>query len=210
MTGVILVVVGAGILAIRRWDDPLPLNSRSYVYILAASLLEGNIIILLTEGEPGYSRLLLAVMGGSLLLAAVTDRLLCQVHNFIWWPALAAASVMLLCGCSPHCLREAGGEFLRWSLLGLAVFVTGQFCLFGRTYGKADCYAFCICGIAEAARGIGLTGMLLHMIFAYGILFPVQMLHRNVDRRGRFIRPVPFLPYIVIAFWGVLLAQNAG
>lgn len=208
MTGVILGMVGAGILAIRRWDVPLPLNSRSYGYILAAALLEGNAVLLLTEGEPVYSRLLLSVIAGSLLLAAVTDKLLCQVHNFIWWPALAAASGLLLCRWCQCRLLGAGGQALKRLLLELAVFVLVQFGLFGRTYGRADCYAFCICGAALAARGMGFTGMLLHMILSYGMLLPVQLFYKNVDRRGRLRRPVPFLPYIVAAFWAVLMVKN--
>lgn len=206
MTVVILGMVGAGILVIRRWDTPLPLSSRGYGCILAAALLEGAVVRLLTGGEPGYSRLFLSVVAGSLLLAAVADKQLCQVHNFIWWPALAAAAAMLLCRPNQYSFRGVG-ESPGCLFLELAVFVLAQLWLFGRTYGRADCYAFCICSIALAARGIGLMGMLLQMIAAYGMLIPIQMLRRNV-RRARLKRPVPFLPYIVIAFWLLLAAQR--
>ena len=203
MTGVILGMVGAGALIIRKWDAGLPLDRQRQFYILAASVLEGNIIMLLTEGEPGYVRFLLSVIGGSLLLASVTDILLCQVHNFIWWPALAAALILLGSRCCRHCLYEAGA--FSWDrLLSLVVYVLVQLVVFGRMYGRADSYAFCVCAVAEAAGGMDIMGMLVHMFLAYSILVPVQAWHRNIDKKGNLIRPVPFLPYIAIAFWAVL------
>ncbi len=203
MMGVILSMVGTGALIIRKWDVRLPLDRQRQFYVLAASVLEGNIIMLLTEGEPGYIRFLLSVIGGSLLLASVTDILLCQVHNFIWWPALAAALILLGIRCFRHCLYET--RVLSWDqLLSLVIFVLVQLVVFGRMYGRADSYAFCVCAVAEAAGGMDIMGMLVHMIFAYSILVPMQVWRRNIDKKGNLIQPVPFLPYIVTAFWAVL------
>ena len=205
MIGVILGIAGVGTLIIKRWDAPLPMNIGGYICVLAASVAEGITVMLLTKGEPWHSRFFLSVIGGSLLLASVTDLLLCQVYNFIWWPALCAALVLM--GqrwrlCRLYGLRE---DLFREGLCFLLFFVILQLTVFGRMYGRADSYAFCVCGAAGVARGMDGWGMVMHMLLAYGLLLPVQALGRNIDKRGNLKRKVPFVPYIVAAFWAALL-----
>lgn len=203
MTGIILGVVAAGILIIGKWDVPLRLNAQSCMGILAAAVLEGAVVATLTEGEIWPDRVLLSVIGGSLLLASVTDLLLCQVYNFTWWPALTAALCLLGMRCFRSCLQAPEG--MPGELPGFLVFyVALQLTLFCRMYGRADSYAFCICGIVETAWGMSGAGLLSHMLLSYGILIPVQIFRRNIDNRGNLKCPVPFLPYIVAAFWIVL------
>lgn len=205
MTGVILGMTGAGMLIINRWDAPLPMNRRRYLGVMGASAVEGMAVTLLTEGEPWQGRFLLSVIGGALLLASVTDLLLCQVYNFIWWPALCAALILL--GQQWHLCRLYGlREDAFWErLCFLVLFVILQLMVFGRMYGRADSYAFCVCAAAGAARGMDGQGMLVHMLLAYGFLLLAQAFCRNIDRRGNLKRKVPFVPYIVMAFWIVLL-----
>lgn len=203
MTGIILGIAAAGILIIRKWDVPLPLDAPKCMGILAAAALEGAAVTGLAEGGTWQEGVLLSVIGGSLLLASVTDLLLCQVYNFTWWPALAAALCMLemsRCQSSMQASAGAPGEWLG----SLLLFASAQLAVFCRMYGKADAYAFCICGMVETAMGMNLVGLLAHMLLAYGILVPVQALRRNIDKRGNLKRPVPFIPYIVAAFWVVL------
>lgn len=201
MTGLILGMVGAGLYVIGRWDRELPLGGKRYFYILGAACCESMVIVGVTEGDRGYIRFLLSIVGGSLLLASITDILIRQVYNFVWWPALAAA--VLPAGyrwaefvCQGKAGDRAGGMVWQWMF-----FCFLQLTLFRRMYGKADCYAFCICAGAEAAAGLGITEYLIHMFLAYALLIPVQAVRRNIEEGGKLKRPVPFLPYITIAFW---------
>ena len=72
-------------------------------------------------------------------------------------------------------------------------------------YGRADCYAFCVCAMAETACGMGFAEYLFHMLIAFGILAMVQFARRNIDTKGNLKHPVPFIPYIAAAFVLVLL-----
>lgn len=87
---------------------------------------------------------------------------------------------------------------------GLGLFVLLQLKLFSKMYGRADCYAFCVCALAEAAAGLGIVEFLIHMLAAFCLLAVIQGIHRNIDRRGNLKQPVPFLPYITLAFWTLL------
>lgn len=187
MTVIILGIVMAGLGIIAKWDKPLPLDAGMYLGILAAAFAEGAITRYLAGGLPGNT-LMLSAIGGCLLLASVTDIVLCQVYDFTWWFALTAVLVSL----------QGISEESVWSL---AFFFLLQFAVFGRLYGRADCYGFCVCAAAEAVMGMELSGFLVQMFLAWLLLFFVQAAHRNIDRKGNLKQPVPFLPYITAAFW---------
>ena len=136
-----------------------------------------------------------AVIALCLLFACITDCITCQVYNFTWWISGAAAALLLGTrknGISLVCLGELG------------FFILLQLRLFSRLYGRADCYAFSVCAIAEAAAGLELAGFLVHMLGAFCLLALVQGMRRNIGKRGNLKRPVPFLPYITLAFWALL------
>lgn len=196
----ILGIVAVGLFIIRKRDGPLPLNSRGYYGILVSAITMKITISCLTIGEPGSDRLLLSVIGGCLILACVTDLVLCQVYNFIWWIALAAAAVLFW-----RSLYIPKIEAKEEILIALLLFLLLQFTVFGRTYGKADSYAFCVCAVTEATRGIKLAGFLSHMLLAYALLFLVQTIHGNLNKRGNLKKSVPFLPYITITFWVLMV-----
>ena len=188
MTGVILGIVLAGLAFIAKWDRRLPMDGRAWAWTVVCALLEGAALREAAGDKPSALVLALAVTGGSLLLACVTDVLTCQVYNFTWWPALAAGAVSL-------------GSARTVVIVSLAVFWVLLLGLFGRMYGRADCYAFCVCGVVEAALGMGMEGFLGHMLLAWMFLALVQGAGGNIGRRGRLKKPVPFLPYITVAFW---------
>jgi len=190
----------AGLQIIKKWDEPLSLKRSKYFGIVAATVLEGSIILYLTVGETEGCRLFMAVIGGCLLLACVTDLVLCQVYNFTWWPALTAAAILMWRSLS--WMSRGRAEDVLYSVL---FFLFLQFVWFCRMYGKADCYAFSVCAITGAARGMKAAGFLIHMLSAYVLLFFVQTACRNLDKRGNLKRPVPFLPYITISFWMLLV-----
>lgn len=136
-----------------------------------------------------------SVIAVCLLFACITDCRTCQVYNFTWWISGTAALLLLATGeksMDVECAAELG------------FFMLLQLKLFSKMYGRADCYAFCVCALAEAAAGLGLAGYLVHMLTAFCLLAVIQGIRRNVDRRGNLKQPVPFLPYITLAFWTLL------
>lgn len=203
----ILIVFILGAALIGRWDEPLPFKPDSGRRILAGAAAQAACVMAVAWNRPGCEGLLWAVMGGSLLLACVTDILLCQVYNFTWWIFLAAALALLWCRRSM--LAESGSACA--DLLGGLILFSGlQLLLGGRIYGTADSYAFCACALAGAAQGLSLAGFLTHMLLAYLFLFAVQAARRNINRKGNLRRPVPFLPYITAAFWATLVLCRGG
>ena len=116
--------------------------------------------------------LLRLLFGGCLLYACVTDIRTCEVYNFTWWLAGAAAigRFLLRGGVDATVLPE------------LVFFCMVQLLCFTRLYGKADCYAFCVCAAALASEGGGLLEFVLQMALAFCMLAFVQLLRRNIDR----------------------------
>lgn len=200
-----LSVLMLGIYLIGKWDGPLRINGKCRLWILIGAALELICVRKLTAGGTLAQGFLWAVMGGSLLLACVTDSLLRQVYNFTWWIALAAAAPLFWQYCANSQGRD--GTALR-TFCALAFFLALQFLLFRRTYGLADCYAFCICAVAEASQGFSVAGFLRHMLYAYILLLTVQFFRSNINKRGNLKRPVPFLPYITVSFWIAVLQLN--
>ncbi len=201
-----MAIVALGVFLIGKWDEPLPLKADSMLWILAGAAAEFAGIMTFAGDSPVHEKLLWAVVGGSLLLACVTDSLLCQVYNFTWWISLAAA--MGLLWCRRGLLLEIGFIY-SGALCGLLFFVGIQLLLRGRIYGSADSYAFCVCAFAETAFGLSAAGYLTHMLLAYLLLFAVQLFRRNLDHKGNLREPVPFMPYITTAFWMTLALHSA-
>lgn len=192
---VILGTVICGLTLIRRLDCEIKPDRRGQITIAAAAIL-GNILLRWSCG-PGelIPRLLLSVVLGGLLLACITDIAMCQVHNFVWWVSGAAALALL-----GYRWRTEGASAL-WELL---LFAVVQLLLCKKLYGRADCYAFCVCAAAAAGRGVGLEGFLAHMIFTYAVLIPVQAVGKNIAFGGRLKKPVPFLPYLTAGYYFLL------
>lgn len=139
--------------------------------------------------------LLWGVIAVCLLFACATDCKTCLVYNVTWWMSGAAALGLLL-------LYRPLPALAQW--VELLAFIALQLLLFARLYGRADCYAFCVCAMAETAVGLAFLDYLVHMTLAFLLLTLVQGLRRNIGRRGNLKEPVPFLPYITLAFWALL------
>lgn len=197
-----MAIVALGVFLIGKWDKPLSFRANSGLWTLAGAAAELACIMTLAGDSPGYEKLIWEVIGGSLLLACLTDSLLCQVYNFTWWIFLAAA--LALFWSRRSAFVESGlihSDMLGWLLLFMGV----QLLMGGRVYGIADSYAFCVCALAETVLGISVAGFLMHMLLAYLLLFAVQLFRRNINRRGNLRKQVPFLPYITAAFWITLI-----
>lgn len=197
---VILGTVCAGLFLIEKLDQEICFPKKVKAVIVLAGMV-GTILIQL-KVEPGQllSRLLLSLFIGCLLLACVTDLAICQVHNFVWWIAGTAGGLLFV---ERFCAAPMENEFMASELM---VFCVIQMVVFGRLYGRADCYAFCVCAVMEAALGIGLKGFLAHMLFSFGLLAVKQAVGRNIGFDGNLRRPVPFLPYITAGMYLVLIS----
>lgn len=123
-----------------------------------------------------------------------------MVYNFTWWIGGLAAGVLLWSS-----LEAGQPAAVLWHL---SVCMALQLGLFSRLYGKADCYAFCVCAIAEASLGMRLPDHLVLMLLSLILLFPVQLWRRNIGKDGNLRQPVAFLPYIMSAFGIHLIAWS--
>ncbi len=193
-----------GVRMIAKWDSPLLLTGRHRLLIFAVAVTQGvlicggvgpkcSVLFYPYEGWGWETYIALSSVGGCLLLASVTDLLLKQVHNFVWYMGIVSQAILLW--------QYTGKEMPTKCIIELMLFIGCQLILAGRIYGKADGYAFAVCALAEYNFGMGLKYFLLHMLGAYGLLFVVQAVRRNINRRGDLKKAVPFLPYIHISFW---------
>lgn len=197
MSLVTLSIIAAGLWLIERLDQKIETGKKECAIVFAASVA-GDVLngAILGQGE-FLTRLSLSLLTGCLLLACITDIAICQVYNFVWWISGVAAVAML-----------AGRGFATSTVWEVLLFCLIQMTLFVRMYGKADCYAFCVCATAEAGLGFGLAGFLMHMLVSFLLLAAVQAVQRNIGSGGRLKRPVPFLPYITGAFYLMLMFRQ--
>ena len=142
--------------------------------------------------------ILMSILAGSLLMACVTDCQNCLVYHFVWWVGGIGGMGGLV--VSVEVLWGAGA-----SLLVFGLFLVK---MFSRMYGRADCHAFLVCAFAECAMGLRMKEYLLHMLLALLLLIVVQAMQKNIRNDGNLIEAVPFLPYITVSFWLVLIMSE--
>lgn len=153
---------------------------------------------------------LYGILGGCLLMACITDCQSCIVYHFVWWVAGVVGLILLTTALHTEGIQQ--GHFRKsfpiifdGKLHSLLLFALLQEKLFSRMYGKADCHAFVVCALVQCASGGDLRQYLQHMLLAFGLLAAVQAGRGNIGRNGNLKTPVPFLPYITIAFWVVMV-----
>ncbi len=143
----------------------------------------------------GSPAAILFCMAGFLALlgmASAQDIRTKQVSNSIW--ALAALWYLVW-----------------WLVLGETfslspiLFWLLQELFFCRFYGRADCHAFSSCGFFLSLMGGSMVSFLIQMLLSLGFLALVQLLRRNINRRGNLRHPVAFMPYITAGFVGAVL-----
>lgn len=140
--------------------------------------------------------LLLGIAAACLLAACVMDVETHLIYDYVWW--ISGAAALLLLVFSGNC-KTVWRDVLCFILL--------QQLLFGKMYGRADCHAFSVCAIIEGAFAMKMQDYLMHMLIAFCILAAVQLVRGNVGRGGNLKAPIPFLPYIALSFWSLLLAK---
>ena len=199
MSPVIIGTAAAGLFCIGRYDQKI-VPGKKVTALVAVAGFVGSGLLRFGLGPGEYlPRLLLSVVMGCLLLACLTDVAIYRVHNFVWWMAGLAVVTLFFCR------GVEGFPVLRNKISELLIFCTLQLCLFGKMYGKADCYAFCVCAAAEAGLGMGLTDFLTHMYFSFLILAVIQICRKNISRRGHLEEPVAFIPYITAGFYLIII-----
>ena len=156
----------------------------------------------------GAEGILLSLLAGGLLAAACMDGENCYVYNYVWWWCLLWTGILLGVSCGGATVT---GSWERTVLTGIrqaaavAVFVLLQQFLFARMYGRADSHAFSVCALISCRWRGEMLWFLIHMLLAVTLLALVQLGKGNVTCRGKLRTPKPFIPYIVITFWGEIL-----
>ena len=89
-----LSVVIWGLHVIARWDVPIRLSFRQKSMIFAGILWNGLLVYVVWAEDDFRVQLLASVFAGCLLLAGITDSVLCQVYCFVWWIAMAVGGIL--------------------------------------------------------------------------------------------------------------------
>lgn len=157
----------------------------------------------------GAEGILLSLLAGGLLAAACMDAENCYVYNYVWWWCLLWTGILSV--------FPAGGQYTDGGLwrstdgicirqaAAVLVFIALQQCLFARMYGRADSHAFSVCALISCRWRAGMLWFLIHMLSAVTLLAVIQLWKGNVTRGGKLRTPKPFIPYIIITFWGEIL-----
>lgn len=176
------------------WDLCLP--PWAYAALTAAAGLN-SFCILLLGNTLFWTDLMLGWMAGSLTAAVLMDLWDRMIYRYVWWSAGAAAGCIWLL----RVYEGRPGGMTYSVLIQLMGYILIQQIWFGKLYGRADCHAFSVCAAGMAAYGLNFADYVIHMSLAYLGLTAVQFIAGNVASGGRLKEPVPFVPYIVAAFW---------
>lgn len=187
----------------RRLDreENLRLRTGQTVFWALLCVVNALLVALLGRSQEEIGKrgaILLGAAAGSLLFACLTDRRCCKVYDYVWWLVMVAGGLLLW--FQPGWWSGVWGQLICFLLL--------QRFLFDQFYGRADVYAFCACGLIESSFGMGFLEYILHMAGAFLLLAVIQAVKHNIGPDGNLKRPVPFLPYITVAFWITLLWEN--
>ena len=187
---------------------------QKYVWIGGISAVHGVLMKLVLCGMGSKAvvseGILLSLLAGGLLAAAYMDAEKCWVYNYVWWWCLLSEILLFIVRiwkCGGMSATDVPGNLFIRQLGSFIIFVMLQHFLFEKMYGKADCYAFCICALAESIYGGGLFLFLLHMLIAVMLMAIVQIYRKNLMWNGKLRKPGAFIPYIVVAFWIIMLQQ---
>lgn len=134
---------------------------------------------------------------GLLMSSVMMDIAWKEIYEFVWAIGLVIVeSIFLVCGCINLAI-----------IISLGIYFVIQEVLMSRTYGKADCHAFCCCALVLAMQGMEMEYYVLHMAITLGILFAVQLLAGNVNLDMRLRKPVAMIPYIAAGFFVIEIGK---
>lgn len=168
-----------------KQQDRLRINKRA----LIVSVVFLFFIALLRSKESMAVGIASGPFWGSLMAAAYSDRLIKQAYDFYFYIAGLSGIITLL----------VTGVLIRDCIGDIVIFILLQWLLFRRMYGGADCLAFSVCALFFTAWGQELLGFLYLMTITFAVLAIVQLIKKNVNKRGNLKEPVALIPYIAVA-----------
>ena len=175
-------------------EHGIDLSKRVLVMICLGSWIAARICFLVAGEESLGVQIGWLILQVCFLSSSLTDHMTCQVYDvFQYVGVFVAASLLAVSACN----ISIG--------ISIVIFALLQYLVFMKLYGKADGMSFQVAALALASRGYEMDMYFLHMIAAYLLLSVVQGIRGNIGVRGKLKEPVPFLPYITIGFWLILL-----
>lgn len=147
------------------------------------------VTVLLGKENAFAPELVAGFFWGSFTAAAYSDRQIKQAYDFMLWTAILSAGLTML----------AAQQLSEQSITELVIFFLLQWLIFRHLYGAADCLGCSACAVYLAALGRGLLPAIKLLLAAWILLFVVQLIRKNVDKKGRLKEGQPFLPYVAVA-----------
>jgi len=175
-------------------DHGMEFSRRVWWILIMGSTAAAGIWQMTTEGMEGPFRCAWLLLEIYFVSCSLTDIMTCQVYDLFQYLGIMAAGYLLL-----------RGETSAWIGVSIILFAGLQYLVFRKLYGEADTMSFLVAALAEGALGHDMQMYLLHMIFAYLLLSLTQIVKGNIGTGGKLKVPVPFLPYITVGFWGILV-----
>lgn len=186
------LLLSAGLLYLF-WRTDEELQQCSYYKLIRNWLCYGSMISLgifqsFHQEEMG-GRVSLIFLGVYLTVCAVADVLMSQVYDVMQYLGVLAGCIWIL--------EQEPRKGVGFSLI---LFVGMQYLILMKKYGKADGMGFCVCALFLAGRGADIEGYLYHMVISFLLLAMVQLLRKNVSKKGNLKTPVALYPYISAGF----------
>ncbi len=151
-------------------------------------ILMGMLLMAFCQSEEIVKDVLGCFFWASIAMAAYSDYLFHEIYNFVYIPAIAGSI-----------FRIVFMEISVIVVIELIIFCIVQFFLFSRFYGLSDCIAFSTCALYMTADNAGLKKYLYLMSITFILLAIVQLVKKNINRKGNLKRPVGLIPYIAVS-----------
>lgn len=153
----------------------------------------------LAQKQSGYNNDIgLLLLGIYLVICTVTDALICQVYDVMQYIGVIGGGLWLFLQV-PGC--RLGGSLILFAFI--------QYFVFGRMYGKGDAMGYCICSLYLTGKQMGLEGYLYHMFISFCLLVFIQIIRKNISRKGNLKEPVALYPYITTGFLVIWVSAGA-
>lgn len=175
-------------------EHGMEFSRRIWWILIMGSIVAAGVWQITTAGMEVSFRCAWLVLQIYFVSCSLTDIMTCQVYDLFQYLGIVAGAYLLLRG-------EVSAEIGVFIVL----FAVLQYFVFRKLYGEADTMSFLVAALAEGALGYDIQMYLLHMIFAYLMLSLTQIVKGNIGTGGKLKVPVPFLPYITVGFWGIVV-----
>jgi hypothetical protein len=185
---------------VKRYDPEYHLERTIWLpyLVYGGALSIAFMISFLLPNWDNWQRAGAVLLGIYLLTATITDIQTKEVYDFLPYIGLSPGIALLLC---------AHSDISLW--MNLILYCLIQFLIFSRLFGMADAKAFVVCAIYISVGGGRFPDYLFHMSAAFLLLVLIQLYKHNISRRGKLKVAVPFIPYIAVTIWLILIFPKA-